>query len=117
MLTSEELDRLSGAETLFPSPIPVQSVSSDEFVPAPQTAKQRAGGMAAAFMAFGFAAMGPAGGPVKRAILGQNNARLYGFSPKQQAGLQHDKLAHQKDLYQRHGAGRSNLAYGYISKG
>ena len=30
------------AETsAFPSPIPAQSVSSDEFMPAPQTAKQR----------------------------------------------------------------------------
>src|SRR5262245_13264927 len=41
-LTQEELDQLSPAEsTLFPSPIPVQSVSSDEFMPAPQTAKQK----------------------------------------------------------------------------
>ena len=66
---------------------------------------------------FGFAAMGPADGPVKRAILGQNNARLYGYSPKQQAGLQHDKVACYKDLYARHGEGRSNLAYGYVDKG
>ena len=40
-LTEEELGRLRGAETLFRSPIPVQSVASDEFLPAPQTAKQR----------------------------------------------------------------------------
>src|SRR5215475_14991383 len=41
-LTQEELDQLSPAEsTLFPSPIPVQSVSSDEFMPAPQTTKQK----------------------------------------------------------------------------
>ncbi|MDA0276870.1 MAG: hypothetical protein O3A91_11095 [Proteobacteria bacterium] len=40
-LAEEELQRLLGAETLFASPIPVQSVSSDEFMPAPQTAKQR----------------------------------------------------------------------------
>src|SRR6202008_187907 len=32
---------LSPAESLFPSPIPVQSVSSDEFMPQGQTAKQR----------------------------------------------------------------------------
>lgn len=37
MLTPEELAQLSGAEELFPSPIPVQFVSSDEFVPSPQT--------------------------------------------------------------------------------
>ena len=41
-LTEDELMRLQGAESvLFPSPIPVQAVSSDEFMPAPQTAKQR----------------------------------------------------------------------------
>src|SRR5437016_5608628 len=42
MLSPEELARLSSAESLFPSPIPVQSVSSDEFMPAPQTPRQRA---------------------------------------------------------------------------
>src|SRR5262245_45955908 len=41
MLTPEELAKLEGAETLFPSPIPVQFVSSDEFMPAPQTAQQK----------------------------------------------------------------------------
>src|SRR5260370_37274688 len=42
MLPPEELEKLSPAETsLFPSPIPVQSVSSDEFMPLPQTPKQR----------------------------------------------------------------------------
>src|SRR5947207_310867 len=41
LLSSRELEALSPAEALFPSPIPVQSVSSDEFMPGPQTAKQR----------------------------------------------------------------------------
>ena len=41
MLSPEELQRLSPAESLFASPIPVQSVSSDEFMPAPQSARQR----------------------------------------------------------------------------
>src|SRR5258708_13385154 len=40
MLSPEELARLASAESLFPSPIPVQSVSSDEFMPAGQTARQ-----------------------------------------------------------------------------
>ena len=40
MLSPEELARLASAESLFPSPIPVQSVSSDEFMPAPQSSKQ-----------------------------------------------------------------------------
>ena len=41
LLSPEELARLSSAESLFVSPIPVQSVSSDEFMPTPQTARQR----------------------------------------------------------------------------
>ena len=41
MLSPEELARLTSAESLFPSPIPVQSVSSDEFMPALQTPRQR----------------------------------------------------------------------------
>jgi hypothetical protein len=41
MLTPEELEKLSGAESLFPSPIPVQFVSSDEYMPQPQTPQQK----------------------------------------------------------------------------
>jgi uncharacterized protein len=41
ILSPEELERLIPAESLFPSPIPVQSVSSDEFMPEPQTPRQR----------------------------------------------------------------------------
>jgi uncharacterized protein len=42
LLSDEELKLLLPAETAaFPSPIPTQSVSSDEFMPAPQTKKQR----------------------------------------------------------------------------
>src|SRR5215468_9944364 len=40
-LTDDEVAKLSPAESLFPSPIPVQFVSSDEFMPSPQTPKQR----------------------------------------------------------------------------
>ena len=40
MLSPEELQWLAPAESLFPSPIPVQSVSSDEFMPSPQSARQ-----------------------------------------------------------------------------
>jgi len=42
MLTPEELEKLSGGETLFPSPIPVQFVSSDEYMPSPQSPQQKA---------------------------------------------------------------------------
>src|SRR5918999_1126433 len=41
-LDPDELKQVLPAETsAFPSPIPTQSVSSDEFMPAPQTMKQR----------------------------------------------------------------------------
>ena len=41
LLSPEEFEKLTPADSLFASPIPVQSVSSDEFMPAPQTARQR----------------------------------------------------------------------------
>ncbi|MEY3740010.1 MAG: hypothetical protein RLZZ192_686, partial [Pseudomonadota bacterium] len=42
MLSPEELAALMPAESsIYPAPIPVQAVSSDEFAPAPQTAKQK----------------------------------------------------------------------------
>src|SRR5438128_2448797 len=41
-LTDEELGKLLPAETSsFPSPVPTQIVSSDEYMPVPQSAKQR----------------------------------------------------------------------------
>jgi len=63
---------------------------------------------------YGLAALGPADGKVKNMIFGENNARLYGFTPQQRAGLEGDKIAQHKALYDRHGEGRSNLAYGYV---
>ena len=42
MLTPEELAQVVPAEsTVFPSPIPAQCISSDEYMPTPQTGKQR----------------------------------------------------------------------------
>jgi hypothetical protein len=41
MLTPEELAKLEPAESLFPSPIPVQVSSSDEYMPSPQSAQQK----------------------------------------------------------------------------
>ena len=41
MLSPEELEQLDPAESIFPSPIPVQCVSSDEYLPCPQTEQQR----------------------------------------------------------------------------
>ena len=65
---------------------------------------------------YSLAPMGPADGPVKRAILGQNSARIYGFTPKMQSSLKTDKVAYYKGLYEKHGGDRTNLAYGYIRK-
>jgi predicted TIM-barrel fold metal-dependent hydrolase len=65
---------------------------------------------------YGFKPLGPADGPVKNAIFGGNNARLYRFTPKMQAEVLTDRIAQVKEIYERHGAGRSNLAYGYIHK-
>jgi uncharacterized protein len=65
---------------------------------------------------YGLAPMGAATGPVKTAILGGNNARLYGFTPKMQSSLETDKVAYYKGLYEKHGGDRTNLAYGYIRK-
>ncbi|HEX6692928.1 MAG TPA: hypothetical protein VF110_17445, partial [Burkholderiales bacterium] len=66
---------------------------------------------------YGLAPMGPADGPVKRAILGENNARIYGYSPAKRAELQTDRLAYYKSIYEKHGSERTNLAYGYVNKG
>lgn len=41
MLSDKELEQVAPAESIFPSPIPVQCVSSDEYMPPPQTEKQR----------------------------------------------------------------------------
>src|SRR5262249_52403812 len=65
----------------------------------------------------GFAVLGPADGPVKRAILGRNAARLYGldgataFAPAVLAG---DGIATARREYEAAGAERSNLAYGFV---
>ena len=40
MLSDKELEQVAPAESIFPSPIPVQCVSSDEYMPPPQTGKQ-----------------------------------------------------------------------------
>jgi hypothetical protein len=65
---------------------------------------------------YGLAPLGPADGPVKTAVFGGNNARLYDYKPEQRAALGRDQLASYKDLYEKHGAGRTNLAYGFALK-
>jgi predicted TIM-barrel fold metal-dependent hydrolase len=57
--------------------------------------------------------LGPADGPIKTAIFGGNNARLYNFKPGERAALENDRIAQYKEIYAKEGAGRTNLAYGY----
>jgi len=64
---------------------------------------------------YGLAPLGPADGPVKTAVFGGNNARLYDFKPAQQAALAVDHLAHCREIYDRNPQ-RTNLAYGYALK-
>jgi predicted TIM-barrel fold metal-dependent hydrolase len=61
---------------------------------------------------YGFAPLGPADGPIKNAIFGENNARLYGY--KKSAGL--DRFDQLKAEYDRLGPEPSNLRYGYVRK-
>ncbi len=60
----------------------------------------------------GFAPLGAADGAVKRAIFGENSARLYGV--QRRAGL--DRFDVLKAEYEQLGAEPSNLRYGYVRK-
>ena len=64
-----------------------------------------------------FAALGPAGGAVKSAVLGRNAARLYGVDVA--AGVvpesfAEDGIATARREYVAAGGERSNLAYGFV---
>jgi hypothetical protein len=63
---------------------------------------------------YGFQPLGEADGPVKTAILGENNARLYKYPLQQKSELSRDRFAHLREVYEQSGAGRSNRTYGYI---
>jgi uncharacterized protein len=65
---------------------------------------------------YGFKPLGPAGGQVKKAIFGDNNARLYNFTPQQRSTLENDRFAQIKENYKKEGEDRSNRTYGYIRK-
>src|SRR6266513_1793258 len=64
---------------------------------------------------YGFKPLGPADGPVKSAIFGETNARLYKYERRD--ALAGDRFAALKQEYERAGAERSNLRYGYITRG
>jgi predicted TIM-barrel fold metal-dependent hydrolase len=61
---------------------------------------------------YGFAALGPADGPTKRAIFGENSARLYKYDRR--AELKTDRIALAKADYEKSGDGRTNKRYGYV---
>jgi hypothetical protein len=61
---------------------------------------------------YGFKPLGPADGPIKTAILGENNARLYKYDKR--AALATDRVAVAKAAYEESGALRSNRRYGYV---
>jgi hypothetical protein len=64
---------------------------------------------------FGYAPLGAADGPVKSAIFGGNNARLYNIEPKKaMLELKGDRFALMKAEYQKNGPEPSNVRYGYV---
>ncbi len=63
----------------------------------------------------GLKPLGPADGPLKTAILGENSARLYKYDRR--AALDTDRLAVARATYEKEGPARTNLRYGYIVKG
>jgi hypothetical protein len=52
---------------------------------------------------------------MKRAIFGENSARLYKYDAKRRAALMTDRVALAKADYEREGPGRTNLRYGYVA--
>jgi hypothetical protein len=63
---------------------------------------------------YGFTPLGAADGSVKRAIFGENSARIYNFTQAQRSALAGDKVALAKLSYDEFGDGRTNLRYGYM---
>ena len=63
---------------------------------------------------YGFNALGPADGPVKNAIFGATNARLYKY--ERRSALATDRVAVAKAAYEEKGTARSNLRYGYVAR-
>jgi predicted TIM-barrel fold metal-dependent hydrolase len=63
----------------------------------------------------GFAPLGAADGPVKTAIFGGNNAKLYNLNPRRaMLDLENDGISRLKEAYEKSGPARSNLRYGYV---
>ena len=67
--------------------------------------------------AHGFAPLGDSDGAVKRAIFGENNARLYGLSAADRSAWRNDRLTQEKAAYRQSGGLPSNRRYGYVMRG
>jgi hypothetical protein len=67
---------------------------------------------------YSFRPVGPADGPIKTAIFGGTNAKLYNYdvSKRSDIGPTKDRFARMKDEYERNGPVRSNLRYGYVRR-
>jgi predicted TIM-barrel fold metal-dependent hydrolase len=63
---------------------------------------------------YGFAPMGSADGAIKNGIFGHNVSRLYKYNYNAEVAKS-DKLVSTKEEYERSGAERSNLRYGYVA--
>ncbi|PYO51932.1 MAG: amidohydrolase, partial [Candidatus Rokuibacteriota bacterium] len=61
----------------------------------------------------GFKPLGAADGPIKSAIFGETNARLYKY--ERRAALATDRFAALRAEYEAAGGERSNLRYGYVA--
>lgn len=55
-------------------------------------------------------------GPTKRAIFGENSARLCNFTQQQRAALDIVGTTIANADHKRDGPGRTNLCYGYVAK-
>jgi len=67
--------------------------------------------------AHGFAPLGEANSVVKRAIFGDNNARLYNISAAERNAWRTDRLTQEKAAYRQQGGLPSNRRYGYVARG
>jgi predicted TIM-barrel fold metal-dependent hydrolase len=65
---------------------------------------------------YGFKPVGPADGPLKNAVFGGTNAKLYNYdmTKRSDIGVNRDRFARMKEEYERNGPARSNLRYGYV---
>ncbi|HEX2825035.1 MAG TPA: hypothetical protein VHP37_01700 [Burkholderiales bacterium] len=115
LLDPEDLEQLVPAETQsFPSPIPTQFVSSDEFLPDPQTENQKKSKPASRRSAASSCAT-TRGWRISCARA-KRSARLYKYTPQQRAELATDEIAMARATYLAEGPHRTNRRYGYVVK-